>query len=46
MLPELKEKPKGKLEKIFSIESNIDALRNILKKLRPKNNKSKDKDGS
>jgi hypothetical protein len=42
MLPELKEKPKSKLEKIFSIESNVDALRKILKRMKFRKKESED----
>jgi hypothetical protein len=42
MFPELKEKPKSKLEKIFSIESNVDALRKILKRIKSRKNESED----
>ncbi len=43
MLPELKDKPKSKLEKIFSIESNVDALRKILEKIKYKKRGEEDK---
>jgi hypothetical protein len=42
MLPELNDKPKSKLEKIFSIESNVDALKKILKKIKSRKKESED----
>ena len=44
MFPELKEKAKTRLERIFSLEPNIDAIKKMLKrkKSREKNEDKKD----
>jgi hypothetical protein len=43
MLPEIKDKPKSKLKKILSIESNVDALRKILEKIKCKKRGEEDR---